>query len=126
MKEIYTKRAPEAIGPYSQAIRWEGLVFTSGQIPLTKEGELVDGAIEEQTEQVLENLKAVLEEAGSSLEKVIKTTVYLKNMGDFQKMNAVYHRFFSHHKPARSAVEVNRLPKDVLIEIEAIAAVNEH
>ncbi|WAA12340.1 RidA family protein [Fervidibacillus halotolerans] len=123
MKEIHTKLAPEAIGPYSQAIQWNGLVFTSGQIPLTKDGQLVDGGIEEQTEQVLKNLKAVLEEAGSSLQKVIKTTVFLKDMNDFQRMNAVYSQVFSEHQPARSAVEVSRLPKDVLVEIEAIAVV---
>lgn len=123
MKEVHTSLAPEAIGPYSQAVVIDGLVFTSGQIPLTKEGELVDGGIKEQTEQVIKNLKAVLEEAGASLDRVVKTTVFLADMNDFQEMNAVYGTYFSVHKPARSTVEVGRLPKDVLVEIEAVAVV---
>ena len=124
MKMIATNLAPEAIGPYSQAIVVDHFIFTSGQIPLTPDGNLVQGGIEQQTEQVLKNLQAVLEEAGSSLQNVVKTTVFLKDMNDFPKMNEIYHEFFADHKPARSCIEVSLLPKDVYIEIEAIAVIS--
>ncbi|KYG33295.1 RidA family protein [Alkalihalobacillus trypoxylicola] len=125
MKLVYTKDAPDAIGPYSQAMIVNNMVYSSGQIPLTSDGDLVNGTVEEQTHQVFKNLKAVLKEAGSSLEKVVKATVFIKNMDDFPAINEVYGQYFSEHKPARSCVEVARLPKDVLIEIEVIALVNE-
>ncbi|MCU9615291.1 RidA family protein [Caldibacillus lycopersici] len=121
MDTVSTRLAPAAIGPYVQAIVSNNLIFTSGQIPLTLEGKIVDGGIEEQTAQVLTNLQAVLNEVGSGLDKVIKTTVFLNDMNNFQAMNEVYSRFFHTHKPARSCVEVARLPKDVLVEIELIA-----
>lgn len=121
MKTVATDSAPRAIGPYSQAVVVNGMVFTSGQIPLTADGRLVSGDIGEQTEQVIRNLRAVLEAAGASLANVVKTTVFLKDMQDFEKMNEVYEKHFSGHKPARSCVEVSRLPKDVRIEIEAVA-----
>lgn len=123
MKAIHTKDAPEAIGPYSQGIVVNNLFFSSGQIPLTATGELMDGGIEEQAEQVFKNIIAVLKEAGSSLESVIKTTVFLQNMDDFGKVNEVYGSYFHSHKPARSCIEVSRLPKDVLIEIEVVALI---
>jgi 2-iminobutanoate/2-iminopropanoate deaminase len=124
---ITTSRAPAAIGPYSQAIRAGNLVFTAGQIPLEPStGQVVRGGIAEQTARVLENLKAILEEAGSSLDKVVKSTVFLKDFSDFMAMNAVYGNYLGKNgapPPARSTVEVSRLPKDVLIEIELIAEV---
>ncbi|WP_374015872.1 RidA family protein [Paenibacillus thiaminolyticus] len=120
---VATKEAPAAIGPYSQAVQWGNLVFTSGQIPLTAEGQLVEGGIEEQTHQVFRNLKAVLEEAGTSLDKVLKATVFLKDMNQFTQINAIYEAYFGSHKPARTTVEVARLPKDVLVEIELIATI---
>ncbi|CAM5212508.1 Endoribonuclease L-PSP OS=Ureibacillus acetophenoni OX=614649 GN=SAMN05877842_12323 PE=3 SV=1 [Ureibacillus acetophenoni] len=123
MKTISTTNAPAAIGPYAQGIVVNGLFFSSGQIPLTAQGELVEGDIVAQTNQVFENLRAVLAEAGSSLDKVIKTTVFLKDMNDFAAMNEAYAQNFGDHKPARSAVEVARLPKDVKVEIEVIAVV---
>lgn len=120
---ISTENAPAAIGPYAQANTFDKLVFTSGQIPLIPEtGELLSGGIEDQTRQVLTNLKAVLEAAGSRMDQVLKTTVFLKNMNDFAAMNRVYAEFFREGSfPSRSAVEVARLPKDVLVEIEAVA-----
>jgi 2-iminobutanoate/2-iminopropanoate deaminase len=123
---ISTPRAPQAIGPYSQAIRFEGaMVYTSGQIPLDPvSGQVVGANITEQTEQVLKNLTAVLDAAGASISTVVKVIVFLKNMGDFAEMNAVYGKYFSTNPPARSAVEVARLPKDVLVEIECLALVN--
>jgi len=122
---IHTSSAPSAIGPYSQAIKTGNLVFLSGCIPLDPTTtEVVPGGIEEQTAQSLSNLKAVVEASGSSLNQVAKTTVFLKNMGDFASMNKVYAEFFGEHKPARSAVEVARLPKDVLVEIECVAIAN--
>lgn len=122
MKKVSTDKAPGAIGPYSQAIVTGGLVFASGQIPIVPEsGKIAEGAIEEQTRQAIENLKQVLEAAGSSLEKVVKTTVFIKNMSDFAKINAIYAEFFFDPFPSRSCVEVARLPKDVLVEIEAVA-----
>ncbi len=123
---VSTGEAPAAIGPYSQGVVVSGqLVFTAGQIaidPVT--GEMVGSTVEEQTRRVLLNLKAVLEAAGSALERVVKTTVFLRNMSDFQAMNAVYSEFFGVAPPARSAVEVARLPKDALVEIEAVALVD--
>jgi 2-iminobutanoate/2-iminopropanoate deaminase len=121
---ISTAQAPVAIGPYSQAIRSGNLIFVSGQIPLDPAtGQLVEGDAAVQTERVLRNLAAILEAAGSSLEQVLKTTVYLKDLGDFGKMNEVYARFFSDRPPARATVEVARLPRDVLVEIELVAEV---
>lgn len=122
---VATDRAPAAIGPYSQAVRVGNLLFTSGQIPLTADGTLAGDGIEAQTEQVLENLRAVLEAGGSGLEQVVKCTCFISDMNNYAQMNEVYGRFFSESSPARSAVEVARLPKDVLIEIEAIALVSE-
>lgn len=123
MKAIHTNNAPEAIGPYSQGIVVDNLFFSSGQIPLTADGKLVDGDIQAQTEQVFKNVIEILKEAGSSLESVIKTTVFIRNMDDFGKMNDIYATYFQDHKPARSCVEVSRLPKDVLIEMEVIALI---
>lgn len=121
MELIQTDKAPQAIGPYSQAVKVGNMIFTSGNIPLRPDGSLVTGSVEEQTHQVMVNLQAVLEAAGSSLEKVVKTTVFIKNMDEFARINEVYGTYFTAHKPARSTVEVARLPKDVAIEIEAIA-----
>lgn len=123
MKAIHTNEAPAAIGPYSQGIVVNNMFYSSGQIPLTPAGVLVTGDIEAQTHQVFANLKAVLAEAGASLDTVIKTTVFIKDMNDFAKLNDVYAEYFGEHKPARSCVEVARLPKDVLVEIEVIALV---
>ncbi|ABO65428.1 MULTISPECIES: RidA family protein [Geobacillus] len=123
MRKVETKNAPQAIGPYSQGIIVNNMFYSSGQIPLTPEGELVKGDIQAQTHQVFQNLKAVLEAAGASLETVVKTTVFIKNMDDFAAMNEVYSQYFPNHKPARSCVEVARLPKDVLVEIEVVALV---
>ncbi|HWI54935.1 MAG TPA: RidA family protein [Desulfobacteria bacterium] len=121
---INTEKAPAAIGPYSQAIKCGDFVFTSGQIPIDPAtGELVAGGTREQTEQVIKNLEAVLIAAGSSLQKVIKTTVFIKDMNEFSLINEVYSGFFSGSLPARSTVEVARLPKDVRVEIEAVAMV---
>ena len=123
MREIIaTEHAPKAIGPYSQAIRAQGLIFTSGQVaidPSTQQ--VISGGISEQTDRVLKNLAAILQASGSTLEKVLRCTVFLKNMGDFAAMNEVYARYFKHEPPARSTVEVARLPKDVLVEIDVIA-----
>lgn len=123
MKSVSTTNAPAAIGPYAQGIIVNNMFYSSGQIPLTAAGELVEGDIEAQTHQVFENLKAVLASAGSSLDQVVKTTVFMKDMNDFATMNDVYATHFGEHKPARSAVEVARLPKDVKVEIEVIALV---
>jgi 2-iminobutanoate/2-iminopropanoate deaminase len=123
-KVIQTNSAPQAIGPYSQAVQIGSLLFTSGQIPLTKEGELVQGGIKEQVTQVIENLKAVLNAAGCDLTDVIKTTVFIKDMNEFAEINAIYEHYFGQTKPARSCVEVARLPKDVKVEIECIASIN--
>lgn len=121
LKYVSTDKAPKAIGPYSQAVIVNGMVYTSGQIAINPATQaIIEGGIEEQTELVISNLKNVLEEAGSSMEKVVKTTVFLKDMGNFQKVNAIYEKHFV-SKPARSAVEAARLPKDVMIEIECIA-----
>ena len=124
-KIISTSHAPAAIGPYSQAVISHGLAFLSGQIPLDPAtGKLIEaGDIAAQTERVLENLKAVLEACGSSLDKVVKTTVYLKDMGEFARMNEVYARYFPESPPARATVEAARLPRDVRVEIDCIATV---
>jgi 2-iminobutanoate/2-iminopropanoate deaminase len=123
MREVIaTPDAPQAIGPYSQAIRAEGLIFTSGQVaidPATQQ--VIAGDVSAQTDRVLKNLAAILQASGSSLEKVLRCTVFLKNMGDFGAMNEVYGRYFQKNPPARSTVEVARLPKDVLVEIDVIA-----
>nr|WP_174237434.1 RidA family protein [Sulfuriferula nivalis] len=124
MKLIQTQNAPAAIGPYSQAIQVGSLLFTSGQIPLRADGSLVEGGIEVQTQQVFDNLRAVIEAAGGSLGEVVKTTVFLKDLQDFAAMNGVYEAAFGSHRPARSAVQVARLPRDVLVEIEAIVALS--
>ncbi|HTV65322.1 MAG TPA: RidA family protein [Bryocella sp.] len=123
MREVIaTNDGPKAIGPYSQAIRANGFVFISGQIPVDPATQqLVDGDVAAQTERVLQNLSAILKAAGSSLEKVVKAGVFLKNMSDFAAMNEVYGRYFTEAPPARSTVEVARLPKDVLVEIDVIA-----
>jgi 2-iminobutanoate/2-iminopropanoate deaminase len=122
MEKIHSDLAPKAIGPYSQAILANGLLFCSGQTPLLPESmQLISDDIESQTRQALLNLSEVLTAAGSSLQKVVKTTVFLKNFRDFPKMNAVYAEVFGNHRPARSTVEVSRLPMDALVEIECIA-----
>jgi 2-iminobutanoate/2-iminopropanoate deaminase len=119
---IQTDHAPAAIGPYSQAIKTNGLIFASGQIPIDpKSGQFVEGGIKEQTKQVLKNLSAVLEAAGSSLSRVVKTTVFLADMQEFGAMNEVYGEFFKEEPPARATVEAARLPRDARVEIEAIA-----
>jgi 2-iminobutanoate/2-iminopropanoate deaminase len=124
MKIISTEEAPKAIGPYSQAVVFNGLAFLSGQIPLhPATGRLVDGDVAAQTVRVMENLKAVLEACGSSMARVVKTTVYLKDMGEFAQMNAMYSLYFPENPPARATVEVARLPRDVKVEIDCIAAV---
>lgn len=121
-KIIHTEKAPAAIGPYSQAVAIGGFLFTSGQIALDPEtGVLVDGDIKAQTERVLKNLSAVLEEAGCTAKNVVKTTVFLSDMNDFAAMNEVYGTFFKENPPARSAVEVSKLPKNAKVEIEAVA-----
>jgi 2-iminobutanoate/2-iminopropanoate deaminase len=124
-KIISTDRAPKAIGPYSQAVVSSGFAFLSGQIPLDPAtNQLIEGDVAAQTERVLENLKAVLEACGSSLAKVVKTTVFLKDMGEFARMNEVYSRYFPESPPARATVEAARLPRDVRVEIECIAEVS--
>jgi 2-iminobutanoate/2-iminopropanoate deaminase len=120
-KIISTQNAPAAIGPYSQAIQFGNLLFVSGQIALDpKTGEIIDGGIEVQTKRVLENLKAIIEEAGMTLKNVLKCSCFLKTMGDFVKFNSVYDSYFGESLPARETVEVGRLPKDVLVEVSAI------
>lgn len=123
MKFVQTNRAPSAIGPYSQAVVANGMVFTSGQIALTPEGVMLENDIAVQTKQVLKNLKAVLEEAGSSMSGVIKTTIFLASMDDFAAVNEIYAEAFGTHKPSRSTVAVKTLPKNALVEIDAIALV---
>lgn len=123
LKKVYTEKAPEAIGPYSQAVVLGDLVFTSGQIAINPaSGEVEADTIETQTEQVMQNLKAVLEEAGSSFEKAVKTTCFLKHMSDFAAFNEIYGNYFT-GKPARSCVAAKQLPKDVLVEVEVIASI---
>lgn len=122
-KIISTDQAPAAIGPYSQAVEINGLIFTSGVIPIVPAtGELVQGGIDEQADQAIGNLAALIKAAGAKLENTVKTTVFIKNMDDFAKVNEIYSKYFMTDCPARSCVEVARLPKDVLIEIEAIVA----
>jgi 2-iminobutanoate/2-iminopropanoate deaminase len=121
---VLTDRGPKPIGPYSQAVRVNGFLFVSGQVALDpKTGEMSAGDVREQTERVLENVKGIVEAAGSKMPHVIKTTVFLKNMGDFAAMNEVYARYFTAAPPARSTVEVARLPKDAMVEIEVVAAI---
>ncbi|RKD27957.1 endoribonuclease L-PSP [Caminicella sporogenes DSM 14501] len=125
LKVVHTDKAPAAVGPYSQAIKAGNLLFVSGQIPINPAtGELVKGSIEDETRQCLENAKAILEEAGSSLNKVVKATVFIKDMNQFGRINEVYGQYFAEHKPARACIEVARLPKDVNVEIEMIAVVD--
>jgi len=123
MREVIaTEQAPQAIGPYSQAIRAQGLIFTSGQIAIDPAtAQVIAGDVSAQTDRVLKNLAIILQASGSSLERALRCTVFLKNMGDFAAMNEVYGRYFKQAPPARSTVEVARLPKDVLIEIDVIA-----
>jgi 2-iminobutanoate/2-iminopropanoate deaminase len=124
-KIILTDNAPKAIGPYSQAVVMNGFAFLSGQIPIDPStNQLIEGDIVAQTERVMENLKALLAASGSSLEQVVKTTVFIKDMGEFAKMNEVYARYFATNAPARATVEAARLPRDVRVEIECIAAVS--
>jgi 2-iminobutanoate/2-iminopropanoate deaminase len=123
-RPVHSDQAPQAIGPYSQAIVHGGLVFTAGQIPLDPATmQLVEGDVGAQTERVMRNLDAVLHAAGASLQTVVKTTVFLRDMNDFAAMNEVYGRFFGEHRPARSTVQVARLPRDCAVEIEVVAAV---
>jgi len=123
-KIIQTKNAPATIGPYSQAVAFKNLIFCSGQIALNPQsGEFFAGNISEQTEQVIQNLKAVLTEAGSSLDKILQTTVYLKNMSDFTQFNLAYAKFFPSEPPARATIGVAELPKGALVEISAIAII---
>jgi len=121
MKFISTKEAPEAIGPYSQAVEVNGLIYTSGQIALNEKGEMVADDIENQTHQVMKNLFYVLEAAGSHFNDVIKTTIFLADMNDFDKVNKIYAHYFGTHKPVRSTVAVKTLPKNALVEIDCIA-----
>ena len=125
MEFVSTKDAPQAIGPYSQAVRVGDMLYTSGQIALKPDGseEVLEQGIEAQTRQVLENLRKVLEAGGSSLDSVVKTTIFLADMGDFATVNAIYEEYFGSHKPARSTVAVKTLPKNALVEIDAIAKV---
>lgn len=123
MKTINTNKAPEALGLYSHAMVVNNLVFTSGQIPLDTEGNIVSSDVKEQTKQVLENLSVVLEEAGSDLNSVVKATIFISDMNEFQQINEVYGSYFNEHQPARSCVEVSRLPKDVKVEIELVGKV---
>lgn len=122
MEIIQTPNAPAAIGPYSQAIKSNGLIFTSGQIAITPNGELIDRDIKRQTRQVLTNLQNILAEAGSSLNDVIKVTIFLEDMNDFGVVNVIYAEYFGEHKPARSTVAVKTLPKNVMVEMDVIAA----
>jgi len=121
MQYVQTDKAPAAIGPYSQAVKANGMVYTSGQIALTPEGVMLENDVVVQTKQVLKNLSAVLEAAGSGLDRVIKTTIFLDSMDDFATVNTIYAEAFGDHKPARSTVAVKTLPKNALVEIDAIA-----
>lgn len=123
MKTVQTNQAPAAIGPYSQGIIVNNMLYSSGQIPLTPEGNMVEGDVKIQTHQVFKNLEAVLVEAGASFDTVVKATVFIKDMNDFAAINEVYGEYFTINKPARSTVEVARLPKDALVEIEVVALV---
>jgi 2-iminobutanoate/2-iminopropanoate deaminase len=121
MQILFSERAPAPIGPYSQGIRAGGFIFTAGQIPLAPDGTMVEGGVADQARQVIVNLQGVLSSAGATLADVVKTTIYLKDMNDFPQVNEVYGEFFGQTPPARSTVQVARLPKDALVEIEAIA-----
>ncbi len=121
MTPVATTKAPAAIGPYAQAVKVGAMVYTSGQIALRPDGTMNDGDVIEQTKQVLTNLRHVLEEAGSGMDKIVKTTVFLADMNDFAAMNTVYESFMGGHRPARSTVEVARLPKEAKVEIECVA-----
>lgn len=124
-KEIVsTEEAPEAVGAYSQGVSANGFVFTAGQIPLSSEGEFVGGSVETQTRQCLDNIEAVLNEAGASLQDVVKVTVFLDDITDFEEMNQAYKDYFETEPPARSAVEAGAIPKGVAVEIEAVAAID--
>ncbi len=124
-KKILTEKAPLPVGPYSQGIKWRNFIFVSGQIPIDpKTNKIVEGDISIQTEQVIKNIKNILTEAGADIDNIVKTTVFLKNLKDFEKMNEVYSRYFK-NKPARSTVEVSDLPKGALIEIEVLAIIEE-
>jgi len=125
MKFVQTQKAPSAIGPYSQAVVVNGMVYTSGQIALTPDGVMLEDDVVVQTKQVLKNLQAVLEEAGASLESVIKTTIFIADMDDFVTINEIYEAAFGSHKPARSTVAVKTLPKNALVEIDAVALVRD-
>ncbi len=124
MKYIQTSKAPSAIGPYSQAVVANGMVYTSGQIALTPKGVMLEDDVVVQTKQVLKNLQAVLEEAGSSMSQVVKTTIFIDSMDDFGTINEIYKEAFGSHKPARATVAVKTLPKNALVEIDAVALVN--
>jgi len=122
MKQIIsTNKAPQAIGPYSQAIKTDNLIFCSGQIPLCADGTLVEGNIEEQTKQVINNLQSILKAANSGLDKIVKVTIYLIDLNDFQTVNQIYGSYFTQNPPARATIQVSALPKGAKIEIEAIA-----
>jgi len=121
MNTVQTDDAPKAIGPYSQAIQVDGWLYASGQLPMTPAGDMVEGDIEAQAEQVFNNIEAILKAAGGSLSQVVKATVFVQDLNDFARLNAVYERRFAGHKPARSTVEVARLPRDARVEIEIIA-----
>ena len=123
MKFVQTKKAPSAIGPYSQAVVANGMVYTSGQIALTPNGVMLEDDVVLQTKQVLNNLQAVLEEAGSSMSQVVKTTIFIASMDDFGVINEIYEEAFGSHKPARATVAVKTLPKNALVEIDAVALV---
>ena len=123
MKFVQTNKAPSAIGPYSQAVVANGMVYTSGQIALTPEGVMLENDVVVQTKQVLKNLQAVLEEAGSSMSSVVKTTIFIDSMDDFTTINEIYEEAFGTHKPARATVAVKTLPKNALVEIDAVALV---
>ncbi len=121
MNTVQTDDAPKAIGPYSQAVQVDGWLYASGQLPMTPAGDMVEGDIEAQAEQVFNNIEAILKAAGGSLSQVVKATVFVQDLNDFARLNAVYERRFAGHKPARSTVEVARLPRDARVEIEIIA-----
>lgn len=121
LKAVFTEKAPKAIGPYSQAIKVQDFLFLSGQLPVNPNTDEVPADIREQTIQVLKNIDSILESEGLKIENIVKTTIFLKNMGDFQAVNEEYGQYFGDHRPARSTIEVSRLPKDVQIEIEVIA-----
>lgn len=124
MKDIYTSNAPEPVGPYSQAIVVDGTIYISGQIPINPEsGKLIEGTIEDATHQVMKNIKAILEEAGSSLDKIIKCSIFVKDLSDFGKINEVYGSYLSAPFPARETVEVSKLPLNATVEISAIAKI---